>query len=226
MDRAILNFLFQLDFGPVLSGSAEIMNPYKREEVRKVCRSFYTKYYSDHSPRILIMGINPGRYGGGITGIPFTDPIRLEKDCEIPNPFYKKPETSSVFIYEMIDAFGGPSMFFSYFLVSAMSPLGFTSQGKNLNYYDHKDLYAETLPFITGSIRKQLAIPGIGNHTALCIGEGKNFKILKNLNQEFGFFKEVLPLPHPRYIMQYRYKRKQEYIQNYLETLKSVLRTR
>ncbi len=39
--------------------------------------------------RYLILGINPGRFGGGITGIPFTDPIRLQNICGIENDFQK-----------------------------------------------------------------------------------------------------------------------------------------
>ena len=49
--------------------------------------------------RHLLLGINPGRFGGGVTGIPFTDPIRLQNVCGIENNFEKKQELSSVFIY-------------------------------------------------------------------------------------------------------------------------------
>jgi hypothetical protein len=45
----------------------------------KICSSFYQKYYADNKKRSLIIGINPGRFGAGVTGIPFTDPIRLKR---------------------------------------------------------------------------------------------------------------------------------------------------
>ena len=95
---------------------------------RKPANSFYTKYYSDNNKRILLLGINPGRFGGGVTGIPFTDPVRLEKVCGIKNDFQKKQELSSVFIYEMIEAYGGAEKFYKQFYISAVSPLGFVKQ--------------------------------------------------------------------------------------------------
>lgn len=39
-----------------------------------------------------ILGINPGRFGAGTTGIAFIDPIRLENECGINNSFPKKVE--------------------------------------------------------------------------------------------------------------------------------------
>ena len=92
-----------------------------------------------------------------------------------------------------------------------------------MNYYDEKRLLESTRPFILQSLTRQLSFPGIDSHTAFCIGEGKNFQILRTLNKENGFFKKIIPLPHPRFIMQYRYRRKTEFIGHYLEKLRSVL---
>jgi hypothetical protein len=50
-----------------------------------------------------------------------------------------------------------------------------------------------------------------------CFGTGKNEKYLRSLNDEFGFFKRIVALEHPRYIMQYKSKSKQFYIDKYLE---------
>jgi hypothetical protein len=61
------------------------MNPYKEEELAmRISSEFYRKYYSDENKRHLILGINPGRFGGGVTGVPFTDPKRLISECHIP----------------------------------------------------------------------------------------------------------------------------------------------
>jgi hypothetical protein len=49
------------------------------------------------------------------------------------------------------------------------------------------------------------------------LGLGQNWKFLERLNQERGFFDEILPLEHPRWIMQYRRRRMEEYLQKYLE---------
>src|SRR4249919_2982169 len=110
MDLAhnILSFLFNLTLPFKLPNHIEVLDAHQREDVQEACKLFYTKYYSDNNKRILLLGINPGRFGGGVTGIPFTDPVRLEKVCGIGSSFaeQKKQELSSVFIYEMIAAYG------------------------------------------------------------------------------------------------------------------------
>src|ERR1700709_1821923 len=93
----ILNFLFHLKLPFNLPKHVEVLDAHTREDVKQACISFYNKFYTDENKRYLLIGINPGRFGGGVTGIPFTDPIRLEKVCEIQNDFQKKQELSSVF---------------------------------------------------------------------------------------------------------------------------------
>lgn len=215
---AILNFLFNLRLPFHLPEEVEVLDAYQLKEVQQVCNQFYLKYYSDNNPRHLLLGINPGRFGGGITGIPFTDPIRLEKICHIENSFAKKQELSSVFMYEMIEAFGGPTPFYNRFYFSAMSPLGFTKLGKNLNYYDDKKLLQLILPFIIDCMLQQLAF-GLKTDICFCIGEGENFKYLQKLNSSYKWFAKIESLPHPRFIMQYRVKKKEEFIKQYLDKL-------
>ena len=60
-----------------------MMNPYTNGAAWEVVEKFYLKYYNDDRPRAFIFGINPGRHGAGVTGIPFTDPIRLAEKCGI-----------------------------------------------------------------------------------------------------------------------------------------------
>ena len=144
----ILSFFKNLDLKFQLPKEVEVMNPFKDKDTYNICKKFYYKYYHDNNPRHLILGINPGRFGGGITGIPFTDPLRLLSVCGIENNFQKKQELSSVFIYEMIDAFGGPESFYNNFYISSVSPLGFTKNNKNLNYYDDRDLEQSLKEFI------------------------------------------------------------------------------
>jgi len=196
------------------------MNPYRDPVAWNLCEQFYDKYYSDEAKRALILGINPGRFGGGITGIPFTDPLALEKECDIPNTLKKKTELSSEFIYHMIRAYGGPALFYRHFYISALSPLGFTHEGKNLNYYDNKELEKKVTPFIIESIRTQLDF-GIRKDVCFCLGEGDNFKFLSWLNSSQHFFERIIPLAHPRFIMQYRRKKIDEYIADYLVKMKA-----
>ena len=53
------------------------MNPYKNAETWAVASRFYEKFYSDRKPRAFIFGINPGRHGAGVTGVPSGQARRL-----------------------------------------------------------------------------------------------------------------------------------------------------
>ncbi len=214
----ILSFLFNLKLPFALPPGVGVLDVHKDEKVRSACTAFYQKFYSNSTQRHLILGINPGRFGGGVTGIPFTDPIRLASACGIANDFQKKQELSSVFIYDMIDAFGGLAEFYNKFYISSIVPLGFIKDGKNLNYYDDTGLKKTVEPFVVESIHKQLAW-GLDTDVCFCLGEGENFKYLKGLNEKYKWFGDVKGLPHPRFIMQYKLKHKQAYINQYASIL-------
>lgn len=203
----------------VLPGEVAIMNPYLDPAAWQLTERFYRKFYNDHYPRLLLFGINPGRFGGGITGIPFTDPVRLEADCGIRNDLPRKSELSSAFMYQMMGSLGGVAAFYGRFLFTALSPLGFTMGGKNLNYYDRPDLLEAARPFIIRNVRAHVEIPGVTQSRCICIGEGKNLDFFRKLNEQEDFFPEILSLPHPRWIMQYRRKSLDEYIRLYADTL-------
>lgn len=197
------------------------LNPYDNPDVQLIVRTFFTRFYDDRQERTVLLGINPGRFGAGITGITFTDPVRLETFCQIPNPFEKRAELSSRFIYDVIAAYGGCQRFFKRFFLSAVSPLGFVRRGRNLNYYDDRDLENALGKFIESTLLNQLEL-GIRRDKAICLGEGKNLKFLEKLNRGMSLFREIIPLPHPRWVMQYRYKRKEDFIAAYLEVLQSI----
>ena len=214
--EAILDFYKKLKPRFALPRGISIMNPYQEPDAWAVAQQFYRKFYGDTQPRAYIFGINPGRHGAGVTGVPFTDPMRLAEKCGIPNEWKRQAELSSLFVYQMIDAYGGVEAFYGRFYITAVSPLGYVREGKNLNYYDDKELLRDCEPFVLACIRKQLeTIPAFS--TCFCWGEGENYKYFSRVNAEHGFFKDVIPLPHPRFIMQYRRKRIDEYIALYLE---------
>jgi hypothetical protein len=214
----ILEFYRQLEMSTRLPARVNVMNPYKDPYTLDLCRKFYEKYYQDDNSRVLMLGINPGRFGSGTTGISFTDPVKLEKICGIENIFPKKAELSADFIYMMINAFGGPKAFYSRFFISAVSPLGFTKNGKNINYYDDGKLEKAIKPFVIDSINRVMAM-GMNQDRCFCIGGGENFLFLNKLNQEHGWWREIIPLAHPRFIMQYRRKKVTEYVEEYLNQL-------
>jgi hypothetical protein len=218
LDSEILTFYKTLKIAAKLPKGIEVMNPYQDAYAFSLCDKFYHQYYHDRWQRTLLLGINPGRFGSGITGISFTDPIKLEKECGIKNTFLKKSELSSEFIYAMIRSFGGPELFYRHYFISAISPLGFTRKGKNINYYDDNKLEKAVTPFIIDSIH-QLMVMGFSTEKCFCIGEGKNYLFLRKLNDQQKWFKEIIPLAHPRFIMQYRRKQLDRHIEQYLEKL-------
>jgi len=209
----ILEFYNNLNL-PSNIGEVQVMNPYEDEQALNLTQQFYQKYYSDAKKRKLILGINPGRFGGGITGIPFTDPIMLEEKCQISNDLDKRHELSSRFVYTMIEELGGPKEFYSNCYIGAVSPLGFTFEGKNINYYDDTELQSYLESFIVEALKKQLEICG-GPAEIFSMGRGKNLKYLEQLNKRYKLFDLVTPLPHPRWVMQYRLKRINEFIGEY-----------
>ncbi|MEP7322435.1 MAG: uracil-DNA glycosylase family protein [Saprospiraceae bacterium] len=197
----------------------EWLLPYSGNETQRIMTLFYKKYYHDQSPRTLIFGINPGRLGGGLTGIPFTDPVKLIEECQIENSFPKKPELSAQFIYQVIHQWGGLDRFYSQFYISSLCPLGFIKEGVNYNYYDDKILTNSVTPFIVQNIIAQKKIGRSDSKVAYCLGEGKNFDFFNRLNAEHHFFDKIIPLPHPRWIMQYRRKSINQFLDLYIERL-------
>lgn len=216
--QAIINYYTTLRPPDLEDNNVEILFPYQEPEVKEVVEKFYLKYFNDNNTRRMLVGINPGRFGGGITGIPFTDPINLEEKCHIKNDFQKRMELSSRFIYEMIEAMGGPEFFYSRFYFYSVSPVGYTKDGKNYNYYDDKALKKRLEPYVVEHFNKQLEM-GMDNKIVYSLGLGKNIKELRELNKKYNFFEKIVPLPHPRWVMQYRLKKKEIYIDEYLKIL-------
>lgn len=211
----VISFYKELQYAGKLPAGVEVLNPYQQEEVIKHCEKFLDSFFNDSAPRKLILGINPGRLGGGLTGISFTDPLQLEHACGITNQLPKKAELSSTFIYRMINKFGGPAEFYKKFFISAVCPLGFVQDGKNLNYYDQPALQKSMEKFILKSLQAHVGF-GVDATVCFCLGEGKNFDYLIQLNEKHQFFGQIKPLPHPRFVMQYKRKQVDEYVDRYI----------
>lgn len=220
-----ITFNASLIFGHPLPPGFAIMNPFRENEcATPASEKFYLKYYNDNIKRGIILGINPGRFGAGITGVPFTDPKRLAEFCHIKLP--KCPpahEPSSEFIYDVVEAAGGCDKFYKRWYINSLCPLGFTREGAkgrpvNCNYYDTPALEAAALPFILKTLPEQINL-GINPRFCVCLGAGKNFSFMKKLNARFKFFDEIIPLDHPRYIMQYKTRQRPEYVRKYIEVL-------
>jgi len=194
------------------------MNPYTEPRTQAYVGAFLEKYFSDNRERSLILGINPGRFGAGITGVTFMDPVALADECGIPNDMPRKRELSAIFVNMVIKHLGGPQAFYDRFFISAVSPLGFTRRGINMNYYDDRKLERAVTPFIVSSIEAQIAL-GCRRDRVIVLGRGQNAKFLTRLNDQYRWFDSVQPLDHPRFIMQYRRKKLDDYIASYETTL-------
>jgi len=224
----IISFNQSLDYEGELPDGINIMNPFKgNDDILGVSSSFYRKYYDDNNPRHLILGINPGRFGAGVTGIPFTDTKRLTNECGLKYSGKETHEPSSVFVYEVIAAYGGADKFYNDFYINSICPLGLTisdarGNEKNYNYYDCKELTEKMFPFMVDNIEKQIAI-GMLTDICFCFGTGKNEKFLRLVNDKYGFFKDIVALEHPRFVMQYKSKYKPEYIDKYLKAFSLII---
>lgn len=222
--QRVLHFNAALHFDAPVPPGIGVMNPFQENECANTAsEAFYNKYYGDFNDRHIILGINPGRFGAGITGVPFTDPNHLRDCCHIDIAACGKAhEPSSQFIYNVIATLGGPERFYKSWYINSLCPLGFTIRTdkgvKNYNYYDSPGLEAAALPFIVKTLKEQISF-GIYQEECICLGTGANAAFMRKLNAEYNFFGRITALEHPRWIIQYRAKRKDEYLEKYARTL-------
>lgn len=219
----VIEFNKNLNYNGELPEGFRVLNPYlDNPETMDVMKRLYHKYYNDEKQRQFIIGINPSRHGAGVTGVPFTDTKRLKDVCGIQMKSAHTHEVSSVFIYDMIEAFGGAEKFYSTFYINSPFPLAIIRKNKdnnwvNANYYDDKTLFEMVKNFMTDSLKKHISM-GLDTSTVFVLGK-KNAEFIQKLNREAKLFDQIKILEHPRYIQQYKSKEKQLYIDKYILTL-------
>lgn len=219
-DRAIAYYLNLRE--PInLPAGVSAMNPYLSPPVQDVVRTFYNKFFADQQPRVFVMGINPGRFGAGVTGISFTNSQNLKAYCGIDTDLKPSPELSSRFVYRVVEALGGADAFYGRFFLTSLYPLALVKDAKNYNFYDDRATTAALWPVIASEVRQQLAF-GYDRRVGVCLGK-KNEGFLKRLNDEQGFFDRIIALDHPRYILQYRSRDLEAYVDQYVRTLADLL---
>jgi Domain of unknown function (DUF4918) len=81
-----------------LPAGVQILFPQKSKEVMLAVKKIFNKYYYDDKQRHLLFGINPGRFGGGMTGINSTGPGQLRHNCGIDHLFGNSSELPAEFI--------------------------------------------------------------------------------------------------------------------------------
>ncbi len=221
--KQILDFYFNLPKELSLPNGVETIYPFNNEETQRIMQEFFQKYYADTKPRNYLIGINPGRLGSGITGIGFADAYHLEKYCDIPSSFDKRVEISAAFMFEVMEADGGVEKFYKDFFFTTVMPLGLLKNDKNYNYYDDLQTQTALEPFIEETLLKQMSFPQV-KPNIICVGQGKNLKYLKAFNDKHHCFESIDVLPHPRWVMQYRRKEKQKYINAYLDVFERMMK--
>jgi hypothetical protein len=220
----VIYFNRHLHYSGKLPEGFQVMNPYlDNPETIEVMQQFYQKYYNDSKQRRFIIGINPSRHGAGVTGVPFTDTKRMESICSIKMQSAYTHEISSVFMYDMIVAYGGADEFYKHFYINSPFPLAIIRQTKsnkwlNANYYDDPVLFEMVKEFMVISLRKHISL-GLDTSEVFVLGK-KNAAFIQKLNKEAKMFRNLKSLEHPRYIQQYKSKDKQQYIDKYILTLK------
>ena len=93
---------------------------------------FYNRYVVPYEQKVVICGINPGRFGSGKCGVPFLDFRALNE--LVGDTGRRDSEKSARFFYAVVRHFGA-ERFYSTFYVTNVSWLGFTKDGRNINYY-------------------------------------------------------------------------------------------
>ena len=221
----VINFNKHLDYLGELPPDFAVLNPFfDNKETMLVMKTFYKKFYSDNGVRRFLIGINPSRHGAGVTGVPFTDTKRLESHCGITMTSARTHEISSVFMYDMIEQYGGAQRFYRDFYINSPFPLAIIRRKGgnwvNANYYDDKGLFEAVKPFMKESIRRHIVL-GIDTQKVFVLGK-KNADFLEKINSDEQFFGEMVTLDHPRYIQQYRSRCKEGYITGYLKAFAGV----
>lgn len=200
-----------------------IINPYEgnNEQINQIIEKFYDKFYNDNNKRRLILGSNPARRGTAVTGIPFEDAAHLQKETGIFIDNFYINKSSSNFLYDAINEYGGCEKFYNDFYMNFVFPLGIAKISQkgtesNYNYYDVKKFEDIFEKYIIDSIKRMLEF-NIDTSICYCIGSGKNYEYLVKINKEYNFFDKIIPLEHPRFIMQYNSKNKDVYLKKYLD---------
>lgn len=101
-------------------------------EQAELVRSYYKKFYSKPGRRIVLCGINPGKYGAGITGVPFIDFHGISR--LLPGHGRQDKERTAQYMLSIIEEYGAGEFQDAVYLTN-LSWYGFLRNGRNLNYY-------------------------------------------------------------------------------------------
>jgi hypothetical protein len=197
------------------------MDPYRDVAVVDVVRQFCERYYTGDRVRLAVWGINPGRFGAGVTGLSFTDPYALRHDLGLQTTIEGRREPSAEFVYRVIAAYGGPAAYYHDVYMSALSPLGFVRGGVNINFYDDRTLQQDIVPFVVECMQRQTSM-GLRSDACVVLGTGKLKTFMETYVRPVLGYAEVAYLEHPRFIIQYRRRHMDDYVRRYVDTIRRL----
>ena len=175
---------------------------------RHVMENFWATFYPEGPPPQVICGLNPGRHGAGLTGVPFRDFKTLSKWMQGINR--QDAEPSAQFFAKVVEAVGVEA-FFKRFYVTNISAVGYVRDGKNLNYHDLPEV---ALRVVERNFMEEMAsvqptrIIALGKHPYATVG--------KLLSSSVG---DIAYLPHPSWIMTYRRREADDWLGRYIDAL-------
>jgi hypothetical protein len=214
-------FLTSFPLPDALPDNVQALSPYQEPTPLALFSQFAAQYYTDNQPRVGLLGINPGRLGNGRTGVAFTDPVALAA-YGIPNELPQQREPSSQFVHAVVQAIGGPAVFFRHCYLGSLYPHVLLREGRNYNYYDAPALTTALDPAIRLSLQRQVEEVGLRRDVVVCLGR-RNGQYLTRWNQELRLFDHIHILDHPRYLMQYKRRDLTANVARYVEVLTGVM---
>ena len=223
----MINYLGKLEHHtPRFPEGITSYNPYIDQNAWRCVSEFFRKFFDDNHARYVLFGINPFKWGAGLTGVPFTDARRLKEKCGIEFNDPASQENAAGFIYEVIDRIGGPEVFYKQFYFNWLCPLGLLDSKvkghKGYSYYERANLYHGVKELIANNIAHLLDL-GTNRENCIVIGRGKNEQYLRKINDERGFFKNIIPLEHPGYITRYHAGERDRYLKQYVGQIRVIV---
>jgi hypothetical protein len=180
---------------------------------------FHKKYIEPNSPKIVICGINPGRNGAGLTGIPFIDFESLSN--MLPGIKENDWEQSAKFFFSVVQGFG-IEIFYKNFHVTNISWFGFSriDKSKNVNYFE-KDISTEIAIYLIDKFVEEMDLINpdyIIPLSKTVLYELENLKKQKKIRAEIGTC-----LNHPSWVVAYRRKDLSTWRQKYIDTFSKYI---
>ena len=181
--------------------------------------NFHKKYVEPNSPRVVICGINPGRNGAGLTGIPFIDFESLSN--MLPDIQKKDWEQSAKFFFSVIQEFGIEE-FYKNFHVTNISWFGFSriDKPKNVNYFE-KDIFTEIAIYLIDKFVEEMEL--INPDYIIPLSKTVKYE-LEKLKKQGKIRAEIgTCINHPSWVVTYRRKDLSIWRQKYIDTLSKYI---